>query len=315
METLDRRPLGVPTCVLLGAALVGMGLVNRGLAQEGTLDVLDGETLYEGGWLFTLGYSLKRKERLFSGEGSVSDPLHRRESEQTVAMAGHYGLRHDLQLSAIVPYVYKERTLKDPAGPDHLAADGLGDITGVAKWRFFRWDAPHRALNLAVLAGLKCPTGSHREHDHGQRLDPELQPGTGSWDPLGAAAVTYEPYRWRFSGFALYKYASENSDGFKFGNQLFAELAMGNRFWLEPYPGPFLRADLFLRYRGEERARQDGLAVDLGGDLLTVGINLAFRPQPALDFQVAVEVPVYERVNGLQLAQQFSASLALGYRF
>jgi hypothetical protein len=151
--------------------------------------------------------------------------------------------------------------------------------------------------------------------DGGRRLPPDLEPGSGSWDPFVGLAATYEPYRWRFNSVCVFQRSGENGDGFRFGNRVFAELAAGNRFWLEPYPGPFMRGDLLLRYRGEGRAELDGAPFpDQGGDLLTIGANLAFRPQPALDFQLSVELPLYERVFGTQAREQFLLSFTFGYR-
>jgi hypothetical protein len=298
------------------AAAAGVCLPLALAGQEETLDVLDGETLYEGGRLATLTFEVEHRERLRSGEGRASDPLHRRRTDLTWAAAAHYGLRNDLQLSAILPYVYKELRLDDPAGPDDLQGDGFGDLSTIAKWRFYRWDAPGQAINAASIAGLEWPTGADELSDHGRRLEPELQPGSGSFDPFAGLAATYEPFRWRFNAFVLYKYNSENGDDHDFGDEVFAEIAAGNRFWLLPYPGPFMRGDVMLRYRGEERARQDGRVVhDSGSDLVTIGANWAFRPRPSLDFQLSGELPIYQRYDGEQLGREFSLSFSFGYRF
>jgi outer membrane putative beta-barrel porin/alpha-amylase len=286
------------------------------LAQEQTLDVLDGETLFEGGWLLTFNYEVNRKQGLLDGSHHVSDPVDRRQTDQTWTLSGHYGLRNDLQLSLLVPYVSRVLELQDPFGPDRFSSEGLGDVEALVKWRFYRWDAPHKALNLSVLGGLELPTGSDDEKDHGIQLPPQLQPGSGSIDPILGLASTYEPGRWRFNALALYKLNTENDDDFRFGDQLLAELAVGNRFWLEPYPGPFMRADLMLRYRSEGRSTMDGDTVpSTGGQLVTAGANLAFRPRPSLDFQLAVEIPIHEDVNGIQLAQDFRVSFSFGFRF
>ena len=284
-------------------------------AQEGALDVLDGETLFEGGWLFTLGIERERREGLLDGSRSVSDPFDRAQTDQSVTLSAHYGLRHDLQLTAILPYVRRELALDDPAGPDRLTGEGTGDFTAVAKWRFYRWSEPHRVLNVALIGGLELPTGATDERDGGARLPPSLQPGSGSWDPLLGVGATYEPYRWRFNAFAVYKVSGEGTRAFNAGEEFHAELAVGNRFWLEPYPGPFMRFDVMLRYRHTGRSTAGGRTVDdSGGDLWTVGANFAFRPRPTIDLQIAVEVPIAERVNGLQLEQDYSVFLVFGFR-
>lgn len=284
--------------------------------QDNTLDVLDGETLYKGGWLFTSSYRSQWEEGLQRGTRRVADPMDQRRVEQEVAIAGHYGLRQDLQLTAIVPYVRKELLLRDPAGPDRFVGEGLGDSSLIAKWRFYRWDAPHETLNVAALFGLELPTGKYRESDRGMRLPPDLQPGSGSWDPSAGLAATYEPGRWRFSSAVLYKDNRPNSSDYRFGDQLFVELEAGNRFWLEPYPGPFMRLDLTARYYHEGRSEQDGHIDHASGHRrATVGATLAFRPRPSLDLQIGGEVPVYQSLLGTQIEYDGSLFVALGLRF
>jgi Putative MetA-pathway of phenol degradation len=281
-------------------------------AQEGTLDVLDGETLYDGGWLVTLGFDEERRKGLISGEDSVPDPLSQERIDRTAVLAAHWGARHDLQLSAILPYV--DRSLEGDGGLDEESR-GLGDAGLVAKWRFYRWDAPSKALNVAVMAGLELPTGSDDETDGGTTLPPDLQPGSGSWDPLLGLAATYEPGRWRFNAVALAKWNTPNDDGYRFGNDFVAELEAGNRFWLEPYPGPFMRLDGRVRYFSEGRDQDGGAVPDTGGERASVGATLAFRPRPSLDFQLGYDVVVWEDVEGTQLAHDSILAFTIGLRF
>jgi hypothetical protein len=172
-----------------------------------------------------------------------------------------------------------------------------------------------KAANFAVIAGLEAPTGEASEKSNGVLVHPDLQPGSGSWDPALGGAVTYEPGRWRFNAAALFQRNGKGAHDYKAGDQFFAELAAGNRFWLEPYPGPFMRFDALLRYRHQARATDGGDTVDdSGGGLLTAGATLAFRPRPTLDFQIFVEVPLWQDVNGTQLEDDVSIFLAIGFR-
>ena len=284
-------------------------------AQEGALDVLDGETLYEDGWLFTAGYEFHLRRGLLDGSSRVGDPLHQAEETHTAVVSTHYGILHTLQVGAIVPYVSRVLTLEDPVGPDRLSAQGLGDVTVYGKWRYYRWDEVGKAMNFSILAGLELPTGADHLQDKGIVLPADEQPGSASWDPFIGTAVTYEPGRWRLNALALYKRVGEGTHEYKQGNQFFAELAAGNRFWLEPYPGPFMRADVMLRYRHEWADVQGGGPVsNTGGQLLSLGINWAFRPQPIYDIQVSVEVPLWEEVRGVQLRNQVAVFVAFGFR-
>jgi hypothetical protein len=283
--------------------------------QEGTLDLLDGETLYDGGWLFALSAEAHTKDGLLHGTDRRGDPLDRRQVDEAALLAVHYGLRYDLQLTAMLPYVDRTLTLDDPSGPDRYSADGLGDAVLAAKWRVQRWDAPGVGTNLSVLAGAELPTGSDDERDHGVLLPRDLQPGSGSWDPFGGLSLTHEPGRWRFNAFAVYQRNGEGSRDAKNGDRFAAEIAAGNRFWLHPYPGPFMRADLMLRYRWEDRDRVGGHDdPDSGGEQVSVAVNWAFRPRPILDLQLSVEVPVWQSLEGAQLKDEVTVFLIFGYR-
>lgn len=303
--------------VLALAVLAGAG--GAAWAQEepweGTLDLLGGETLYEDGWLFTVGYDATRKAGLLDHHERVGDPTHAVETEQEISLAAHYGLRHDVQLSVVMPFRFTSIHQENTGGPTRLSAEGPGDLALFGKWGFFELYEPHMNLKASMIGGLQAPTGSIHQVDRGVRLPPDLQPGSGAWDPLVGAGLNYEPYRWKFDATLIYKRNGENGDHFHFGDETLLELAAGNRFWLEPYPGPFMRFDLELLYRHFGRDRSGGAAVDVTGrDLVTLGGRTVFRPRPSLDLQLEVEVPVYQRVDGIQLAEKFTVLFVFGVR-
>lgn len=293
------------------AALL-FGALALPLPGQGILDLLDGETLYQGGFLATLGHEVRRGDTLRRGTGRAPDPQASHELFTSTTLALQYGLRRDLQIGVALPWVARER---DGIGV-RADTDGLGDCELLAKWRFARWDAPGKAWNFALLGELSVPTGEDDVRESGVRLEPELQPGSGGFDPALGIATTYEPGRWRFNAAARYRWRTDSDDDeTRLGDDLVAELAAGNRFWLEPYPGPFMRADFVLRWYHEDDARFAGSAIQSGSERATVGFNLAFRPQPALDLQVGIEIPYWQRVSGTQLGEDGALDLTFGYRF
>src|SRR5213075_2230986 len=161
----------------------------------------------------------------------------------------------------------------------------------------------------------ELPTGADDDTDSGVTLPPDLQPGSGSWDGLLGIGATYEPARWRFNAVALSKWNTPNDDGYRFGNDFVAELEAGNRFWLEPYPGPFMRLDGRVRYVSEGQDHDGGTVADTGGERATVGATYAFRPRPSLDFQLGYDVTVWEDVEGTQLEHDSILSFTIGFRF
>ncbi|MBK9129719.1 MAG: transporter [Phycisphaerales bacterium] len=228
--------------VLLAAGLLGCVVATA--PAQGVLDLMDGETLYEGGSLVTLGFEYDRGDRLRRGTRRVADPGASQEASTRSTLAYQFGLRHDLQVGVALPYASHERI----GTGGSAEADGIGDLDLLAKWRFYRFDALGVALNVSALGALSLPTGADDATANGLRLEPELQPGSGGVDPALGIGVTHEPERWRFNAAALYRWRTDtDSDDTRLGDELVCELAAGNRFWLEPYPGPVPRASTWSR--------------------------------------------------------------------
>src|SRR5262245_26204491 len=99
----ERAPRAAVSAVLGALALAAVLP-----AQGAILDVLDGETLYDGGFLFSLGQEWQRRERLRSGSDHVADPQARHELERSTTMGLQYGLRHDLQLGIAVSWQHTD---------------------------------------------------------------------------------------------------------------------------------------------------------------------------------------------------------------
>ncbi len=282
-------------------------------AQGAILDMLDGETLYEGGFLLTLGHEIQSRTTLRYGSAPAANPQGLKELEQASTLALQWGLRHDLQVGVAISHARAEQD----SAAGSVAAEGLGDLELLAKWRFLRLDARGRATNFALLSGLSLPTGEDDAVANGLELSPDLQPGSGGVDPMAGLAVTHEPGRWRFNLAAMHQWRTDTDhDGDRLGDETTFEAAIGNRFWLEPYPGPFMRLDLLLRhYRLGTDRQQGAVQPNTGSERWTWGLNWAFRPRPQLDFQVYFEKPFDQRVEGTQLGVDWQADLTIGYRF
>ena len=303
------RPLAA--ALTLVALVVGLAAPDPAAAQEGGLEVLEGETLYQEGWLITLSNSFKRSAHIYSGEKRESNrtDLERIDNRTTAGVS--YGLRRDLTLTGLFPYVY--RSVDSDVGD--VASAGIGDLTLVGKWRLHRSTGERLSNNFAILAGLEFPTGSTSERDGGARLPVPLQPGSGSWDPFLGAAGTLERERWKLNAVAFYQWNTVGAQEYKFGDELVVDLSAGNRFWIERYPGPSMSASMGLRWLHTFRSYQDGDPVaSTGADTVSLRFGAVFHPRPVWDLVATLEVPVYHRVNGTQLVENFSLFLGVGFR-
>ena len=300
--------------IVLGSfLLVGAGPV---LAQEGGLDILDGETIWVEGAQLSLSEIYRRKSTLYHGSDRASDPLDQTLAESRTTASLNYGVLPELTLSALVPFVYQELRFDSPSGRERDTADGLGDVTLVAKYRVYKEDWHLGSFNWTLFAGGELPTGSTDEREGGLTLPPELQPSSGSWDAIVATAGTFEVDRFKLNGVLLYERNGKGARDFKFGDLLVAEVTAGYRMVVVKYPGPLLRADLGLQWRHEFAAEDSGhRASDSGGDTLLLKPGVVFWVKPWWGLIVSAEVPVWRDLRGDQLGLDYGVFASVSYRF
>ena len=106
--------------------------------------------------------------------------IHDKQHEEFCTLAGGYGLSKDLDLYLALPFVHRSSIQAEDA--DHLGrgehAFGVGDLRLVGKYRFWK-----DGVSAAVLVGVKAPTGkTSAKNKSAEKFEPELQPGSGSWD-------------------------------------------------------------------------------------------------------------------------------------
>src|SRR5579862_3202837 len=109
------------------------------------------------------------------------------------SVAGAYGVTDHLTLSLSLPFevIHGFRFVENdgvnpPAVQEANSIVGMGDSTFLTKYSLNA-----DPVELAVIAGVKVPTGNTGQKDNaGNLLEPDHQPGTGSWDPMiGVAAM------------------------------------------------------------------------------------------------------------------------------
>ena len=143
----------------LCSMLVLGALAGSAGAQEGGFDVTDAETLYKGGWIFGVKEEFDAKTRVWHGSHRHSNPGDAFKYENEVVASVTYGIRRDIQLTALIPFASEWTRL---AG-QRVSSHGMGDIALLAKWRYHIAFAKKQSDNLAVFGGLELPTGSISE--------------------------------------------------------------------------------------------------------------------------------------------------------
>lgn len=261
----------------------------------------------------------------FGNQGIAADST---DSLSATYISGAHGVTDDLTVGARIPYIVRD-DIREPETDGGMVevgnegdAEGIGDLIIFGQYRF--WHRPEQDLELAVIGGLKIPTGNanDRTREDG-RFEVEHQPGSGSWDPLAGLAATKRWGRFSLHGSVLYTFTTEGAQDTELGDlfnfNLAAVYRLGGARATEPdlpddhgpdetadhthAPGPEHRAslDVMLELNGEwqEKIEIDGARdSNSGGTLLYLSPGARLNLSPRWSVFGSVGIPVAQDVNG-----------------
>lgn len=201
---------------------------------------------------------------------------------------------------------------------------GLGDITAMGLYRLYtdREIRPSNALTLGF--GIKTVSGSFTETTPtGRLVHAHMQPGTGSWDPLLSLLYTKMMDQVLLQADATYQYTTKNRLGYEFGDSVAANLsgkyAIVKEFNVTAgltYLSVGKAKDTEAKYYNPvtNSSLMDDPA-NTGGQSLWFSPGIQILPIANSLLDVKVQVPVWEKVNGIQLVSSYRVLLGLSYSF
>lgn len=187
--------------------------------------------------------------------------------------------------------------------------EGIGDTDLVGIWRFLRFETGY----VGGLFGAKVPTGdSTRRGEDGAMLQPELQPGTGSFDFSAGPLFELQMPSWILRGNALYSFRNGGPQEYTFGNSLslslFADYVVRETNSLSVYAG------VDVNYQSLERDNRIGQAVrDSGGSLIFLGPTLTLKFSERIITSAALLFPVFQDRGGNH--QELSQVMMISARY
>ncbi len=214
-----------------------------------------------------------------------------------------YNPTADGVIDLVVPYVIKE--LKTP-DKRHFDARGVGDISILGKYRFYREDFPRGSTQMALLGGLELPTGATNIRKDGVKLPPTLQLGSGGVNPSFGLAAGWISAFHALEGGTQFKYNSRHN-GFRFGTVVNYDLAYEREIYPK-WPIENAQLGLLLELNGEHRERDVSGSSKVsasGGDtiFLSPGIQYIFLDNALLE--TSFQFPVLDAANGSQLHKDY----------
>ncbi len=238
-------------------------------------------------------------------------------------MTAGYGFSPLLKAFVSVPYIRNTMDMTTNMGMNMTMApiSGLGDITAMGLYRLYT-DREIRPTDAVTLGfGVKTPTGSFTETKaSGAFVHAHMQPGTGSWDPLLSLIYTKMANPFLVQADVTYQYTTRNRQGYEFGDSAAVNLS-GKYSVVKEFN---VTAGLTYLHVGKASDR-DGQYTNLtslmddpantGGNSLWFSPGIQVLPVKNGMMDLKVQVPVWERVNGIQLVSSYRVLAGISYGF
>jgi len=178
-------------------------------------------TLTKGQWALGVkveindNNSISNNRLIANAEANEDSDVHSVSTLKQVSINVATGITDNFTLAAQLPYI-KRTNIKEAhhdAGDTEIEklgdSEGVGDARLFGQYRFMRNNLNN--TSAAIIAGIKIPTGETNEESPDEKLEAELQPGSGSWDPFVGLAFSKRWSMWSFVSNATYQLFSEGT--------------------------------------------------------------------------------------------------------
>jgi len=228
-----------------------------------------------------------------------------------------YGVTPDFALFGMLPWFDKRLDMNMGGQAIPRRQSGVGDLTLLGRYTAYQYDAPGRTLRIAPFLGVKSPTGKDNARDGFGRLPRSVQPGSGSWDTLGGAVVTYQTLDFEIDGQLSYK-AKHEANGFQAGDVAELDGSLQYRLWPSSLGSgipAFLYGVLEANLVDTAEDRVGGVAdANSGGITLFLSPGLQYVSKKWI-VEAGMQIPVIQHLNGTALKNNYVLSTGVRINF
>jgi len=254
-----------------------------------------------------LNYDYNKLDVLKQGAETLNDDTRQRLTRTSIFQASYTPI-DKLSIESFLSFVNQERSLTSGATVDQTS--GFGDVVLLAKYKLLENKEKGSALSAGL--GVKLPTGkTDLATDSGITLNADLQPGSGAIDQLFWSRFSQQfskrPSASVFAS-AIYSNKGENDEylqrfTYHFGNEIQAMLGVSDQFVLG---SKLIDPSLSFRYRNAAEDEQNEIILpNTGGQWIFAQPAVLLWLNSALGIRLASDIPVYSKVDGLQLSPTY----------
>ncbi len=314
------------------------GAAATGVLKKGQIEVLN-------------TYKFTRSNRFLSGDSDTASFFDNLTSNY-LFLKTDYGISDKLTLSLATGY-YLNRTITEFPYPtitengvvieqNKISSGGIGDLILFPRYSVYNNKNENSRTELTLGMGLKIPLGHHNDSNFvgfskfvnmqnnpptidsvevWQTSPPTIQSTTGSNDIMfyGFFSKHYPHRKLRFFASALYINKGWNSLGEKFGNYGSLGLFVSRMFFDKLSLVGQLKGEIVGRMKTHEEINVLSLYnVDVhstGSKKLSFVPQIGYTVNKALTFFINADLPLYQYMNGMQIASQYEITSGISYRF
>jgi len=216
-------------------------------------------------------------------------------------------------IMASLPYVsrYHEH-IHDNAGTPEVQRwnfDGFGDMEATVTRKLSRYH---------MTAGFKAPTGQrHVDEFDGDEPEPPARPGNGAWAGIAGAGAEWSPEVTMVGGLkgtmpirlsVMGRASGRGTENYRVGSELQANL--GFSYPVSRVLETLLSGDFRVRAK-DDPGDTDAEAGHTGGTAAFVSPGLRVNVAGKTAFYGIVQLPIYQRANGINLVSDFNLYLGV----
>ncbi|CAI6151438.1 MAG: hypothetical protein SPLUMA1_SPLUMAMAG1_01281 [uncultured Sulfurimonas sp.] len=306
-----------------------------GAGGSGAVYTMSANTMQKGS--FYIGVNVERVSNKTLTDKTIVDAMksgtkhiHSIDAINSYSLSASYGISDTLTLNMQLPYISRIniRAGEDDGGTygvhPHGDSKGLGDISAILQYKVY----DEEEVKIALLAGLKAPSGKTDVKDGHEVLEADLQPGSGSWDIFAGAALTKDFENFSIHTSVLYKYNKIGVDGSQLGDVLTYNGALSYKLIKDTHSHVLRELDaeeefaytvnIFVELNGEKADKDhfSGVVANNTGHnviFATTGIQASTEEGYSLFFTVST--PIYQNFNGIQNDISYKSSIGIGKSF
>jgi hypothetical protein len=217
-------------------------------------------------------------------------------------------------LNVQIPYIDRDHVTngEDGTATSTSHTQSIGDVKAVMRYSF------EDDGSLGIQFGMKLPTGSHTQNFSGgdavgTQLDRGLQPGTGTTDLIiGGYRFGSFSKDWDYFTQVTAQMPVNSSDEFKPGNSINLNIGFRNMSFDSFIP----QVQINARWAGKDSGSSPYASPnDSGGQTIYLSPGVTVPMSDKVQAYGFFQLPIYQNLNGYQLAPKYTISVGTRINF